>query len=175
MALNQRLLRSAGRGKTFMVIRPRTLPEKSVGVKGHHWPRQPDDLPDDFERWGICTCGPCDHPRFGRTAWADARDWLEEIGQPSHSDEWRSLSYHVGDDLADWLCCWADLQPYPKKSISALVACADLKWQASLQKELGPPDTMRRTLYNFIKESFRIAPRTCRRQGVDSVKYAAGR
>ncbi len=48
-------------------------------------------------------------------------------GRPGYrSEEWRTLSYVVGDLLADWLVKWCDRRPDPRLHIDALVTIAGL-------------------------------------------------
>lgn len=68
-----------------------------------------------------------------------------------HTDAWRQLSHHLGDDLADWACQWADAQDNPQEAVEALITVGDLAYDRWLRD--GNRARVREVMLQFIVRS----------------------
>lgn len=84
----------------------------------------PVGLPDTLADLGLCVCIRCRDRAADYLGWSGSEsasrvDW-------TRTERWRSLSWHVGDDDANWLCLWARTRPDPSGELDALLSVADL-------------------------------------------------
>lgn len=148
---------------TYLMIG--TGDESAPAEQGWHRPRVPYDLPDTFESFGLCTCVHCKQKQRANSVsvgWETHRQPLKDMATgatffpATHSETWRSLSWHGGDEFADWICMWCDDQPNPREWADAIVAVCDLHWEAlrarGAERTPGSPHT-RTKVYAFIIRS----------------------
>ncbi len=66
----------------------------------------------------------------------------------AHTDEWRTLSFEVGDEMADKLCEWADRQPDPNAAVAAaistaIIVCQDTRIANTSFRQIGAHERRR--------------------------------
>ena len=86
-----------------------------------HCARIPADLPMHLAPRGPCLCRDCTamRPRVG-CAWSPSY-----VLATSHTEDWRRLSYELGDAAASWVCEWCDWQRDPQAVLDAILTIAE--------------------------------------------------
>lgn len=134
-------------GQSFVLA-----PDKTKG----HQREVPFDLPTDLEAIGPCVCVEC--KRHAGAAYHELVDLTSkaiidsEIVQVKggklrryvRTEEWRRLSWCLGDAAADWVCGWADTRPNTRVVLDACLTVAEL--------EISDRDEHpRQKVYRFIR------------------------
>lgn len=109
------------------------------------------DYPLSLDRFGLCVCWACAR-KTPSVAWHPDQPMLAA----AHTDDWRTLSWYVGDTWADWFCSWCDRQADPKEAVTALITVANLRWQEHLRGVVVTSNNghaVRDALVAFVEQS----------------------
>ncbi len=122
-----------------------------------HCARIPSDLPMELAPLGPCLCNDCtsSDPRLG-VAFHQPRN-ANRQGERAmeHTNDWRRLSWELGDAAASWVCGYCDRHRNPAFVLDVILTIAEAPGTARLVPTVGGDpiaiiDHARRRVWRYL-------------------------